>query len=544
MSDELLTSAAYDAPILVRSESERLVELRIMPWGVVGRTRDGLEQFRRGAFRGVKPADVVLEAIGPHGDDPGVRLAGRAVELDDREDALYGTFRVSRTHAGDELLELARDGVYRAASAVFTPIASRFVGGAIERQTARLVRVGIVESGAYPGAEVLAVRSAGGGTVTRETNPPGDPEPDPEPAPAPDPTPGGLRVALEPDAIGDLRRDLLGRMASLEALGSGRAGGPHPLARWATFGEYLADASGDPAAAVLLARALVDQTTADNPGVTPPTYLSEVFGIISGSRPAISGFGGPRSLGDSGMSLHFPYFDGNLYALVAKQAAEKTDITSVKVSLKDGSFPVETFAGGSDISYQLIRRSSPAYLEAYGRIMLAAWALVTERDFELAVWNGGTGSIVFVPIGATDAALRAAFFSASAAVKAATGSPATVALAATDVFGSIGGQLVPPAYGTSNVTGTAQASTLRVNVSGLEVVEAPDLPAGQMLFSNESAAGWHEDGPLVATAEDVARLGQNRAYWSMGAAGIYIPAGIVKTSAVAREASASSSSKR
>jgi HK97 family phage prohead protease len=539
MSDEILTSAAHDAPVLVRSESERLVELRIMPWGVVGSTREGPERFRRGAFRGVKPEDVALEAIGPHGAEPGVRLAGRAVELEDRDDGEYGTFRVSRTRAGDELLELARDGVYRAASAVFSPIASRFDGGVIERQTARLVRVGIVESGAYPGAAVLAVRSAGGSTVPAETNP----QPEPEPEPAPDPTPGGLRVAVDsPEMLGrmdDLRRDLLGRMASLEAVGTGRAGGPHPLARWATFGEYLADASGDPATAVLLARALADQATVDNPGVTPPTYLQEVFGIIAGSRPAISGFGGPRSLGDSGMSLHFPYFDGNLLALVAKQAAEKTDIASVKVSLKDGSFPVETFAGGSDISYQLIRRSSPSYLEAYGRIMLAAWALITEREFELAVWNGGTGSIVFVPIGATDAALRAAFFHASSLVKAATGSPATVALAASDVFASIGGLLVPPAYGTSNVTGTAQASTLRINVSGLEVVEGPDIPAGQMLFSNESAAGWHEDGPMVATAEDVARLGQNRAYWSMGAAGIYVPAGIVKTSAVAGDAARS-----
>jgi phage head maturation protease len=518
-----------------------------MPWGVVGSTAEGPELFRRGAFRGIDPGDVTLEAIGPHGADAGVTLVGRAIELDDRDDGQYGTFRVSRTRAGDELLELATDGVYRAASAVFSPISSRVgLDGIIERQSARLRRVGIVENGAYPGAEVLAVRAAptGGNAMPRnETNPPTEPEPEPEPAPEP-PAPGGVRVAVDsPEMLGrmeDLRREMLGRFTSLEA-STGRAGGPHPLARWATFGEYLADASGDPDAAVILARALADQTTADNPGVTPPTYLSEVAGIIAANRPAIAGFGGPRSLGDSGMSLHFPYFDGNLYALVAKQAAEKTEITSVKVSLKDGSFPIATFAGGSDISYQLIRRSSPSYLEAYGRIMLAAWALVTEREFELDLWSSGTGSIVFVPIGATDAALRAAFFEASAAVKRATGAPATVALAASDVFGSIGGQLVPPAYGTSNVTGTAQASTLRVNVSGLEVAEAPDLPLGQMLFSNQLAAGWHEDGPLVATAEDVARLGQNRAYWSMGASGVLIPAGIVKTSAVAGRAGASSS---
>ena len=44
----------------------------------------------------------------------------------------------------------------------------------------------------------------------------------------------------------------------------------------------------------------------------------------------------------------------------------------------------------------------------------------------------------------------------------------------------------------------------------------------------------------VTEAEDVAKLGQNRAVWSMGATGIYIPAGLVKSSAVARTSSKSS----
>lgn len=543
--DELLTGAAHDGPISVRSESERLVDVRVVPWDTVGRTAEGPERFRRGAFKGTKPSDVTLEAIGPHGAEAGVRLAGVAVELEDRADGQYATFRVSRTRAGDELLALAVDRVYRAASAVFSPVSSRMApDGTIERHTARLRRVGIVENGAYPGAEVIAVRSAAleDPSMTRETEP--IPTPDPEPDPAP--TPGG-RVTAMPDALEDLRRDLLGRMAGLEArsAGAGR-GSPHPLAPYATFGDYLATALGDPDAAVLLARALADQTTTDNPGVVPPAYLAEVHGIIAQSRPAIDALGGPRSLGASGMSLHFPYFAGTLTSLVAKQTAQKTEITSVKVSLLDGSAPIETFAGGSDIANQLIRRSSPAYLEAYGRIMLAAWALVTELEFELDAWTAGTGSIVWVPPG-TDAAMRAAFFSASAKVKAATGLPATVALASSSAFASIGGALVPPAYGTSNVTGTGQASTLRVNVSGLEVVEAPALPAGQMLFTNEQAVGWHEDGPFIATAEDVARLGQNRAYWSMGATAVYIPAGIVKTAAAAGdepEADTSSSRKR
>ena len=92
---ELATGAAHDAG----SSSARFV----------GRTAEGPERIRRGAFRGIRPEEVSLEAIGPHGAEPGVRLAGVAVALEDREDGEYGTFRVSRTRDGDELLALSRD---------------------------------------------------------------------------------------------------------------------------------------------------------------------------------------------------------------------------------------------------------------------------------------------------------------------------------------------------------------------------------------------------------------------------------------------------
>lgn len=529
MTEQLLRTTVAGDRLSVRSESERIVEMRIVPWGVVGQTSEGPESFARGAFRGTNPADVTIEAIGPHGMAPGVRLVGRGESLEERDDGAYLAARISRTAAGDELLELVRDGVYRKASIVFAPIRSRSVAGVAERQLVDLRRVGIVERGAYSSAEVLAVRSLGDSAMTE----PRDPTPTPEPPePDPEPVPGAriIRTTENADALEALRRDMLGRMTALEARGVARVASP--LARWGTFGEYLHDASGDPAAAVLFARVFADQITGNNPGVTPPTYLTEIAGNITAVRGAVSGFGGPKPLGSSGMTIRFPTYAGDLTALVGKQAAQKTEITSVRVDITEGTATIETFAGGSDISYQLIRRSEPPYLEAYGRIMLAGWALVTEKEFETDLLAGATGTFVFDPTGATDAEIRAAFFAASAKVKAATGSPASVVLASSDVFASLGGALTPAAYGTQNLTGTAQASTLRVSVSGLEVVEAPFFAASTILFGNASAAGWHEDGPMVATAEDVARLGQNRAIWSMGASAIYVPAGLVKNTLV------------
>jgi HK97 family phage prohead protease len=543
---DLVTAPAFEAELHVRSEEERLVDLRIVPWGVVGRTSDGPERFKRGAFRGTKPADVSLEAIGAHGNEPGVRLAGRGTELADRDDGQYATFRISRTRDGDELLELARDGVYRGASVVFEAIKSRSgADGVTERELARLVRVGIVERGAYPGAQVLAVRSEESAMADQNTTP--DPVPDPEP----DPVPSGLRVVRnDPELLArmeEVRADLVGRMVALEARG-GRSG-VSPLTRFGTFGDFTDAAYADPSAGPLLARALLDQITGDNPGVMQPAWLLEIAGLLARPRPAIQALGGPRSLGSEGMVINWPYLDPalNLDSVIALQAAQKTEINSVLVKILTGSAAISTWAGGSDVSYQLIRRSLPSYREAYIRVLLIAYARETEAAFETALAAGATNSLVLTATATADQ-VRAFLFAASALVEDATGSPATVDLVSSAEFARLGGlaNLWPSAYGTSNIAGTAQASTLAINISGLPIVRAPFLTGNTHLVTNGEAAGFHEDGPFPISAEDVARLGQNIAVWGMGAAVIQAPKGIVKSTLVMEdpEADAASSSRR
>jgi phage head maturation protease len=509
-----------------------------MPWGVVAETPQGRERFRRGAFRGTAPGDVTLEAIGPHGVEPGVQLAGRAVELEDREDGEYGLFRVSRTRAGDELLELARDGVYRHASAVFRAVTSRLIdGGVIERQAAQLVRVGIVERGAYPGAVVLAVRSADSGrsdTMTEPRTPDPAPDPEPTPTPAPEPLAGRAWRVDEPDLLArmdEMRADLVGRMTRLEAAG-GRSPSASPLARFASFGAYADAVYADPDAGPLLARALADQLTTDNPGVVPPAWVAEVAGILGFARPAVEATGGAASLGDSGMELDWPYLDPalNLDSVVAKQATEKTQITSVKVKILKASQPIDTYAGGSDVSYQLIRRSRPAYREAYLRILAICYARATEAAYEAQLLAVAGSSLVLTATATADQ-VRAFLFAASAIVADNTGAPATADLVSPTEFARLGGLagLWPSAYGTANVAGTAQASTLAVNVSGLPIIRAPFLPGNTHLVLNGESARWHEDGPFPISAEDVAKLGQNVAIWGMGTGATTAPKAIVKS---------------
>jgi hypothetical protein len=103
----------------------------------------------------------------------------------------------------------------------------------------------------------------------------------------------------------------------------------------------------------------------------------------------------------------------------------------------------------------------------------------------------------------------------------------------TEVFKSIGGwsTFQPEPYTVQNVSGVATASTLRVNVSGLQVIRAKWLDTGiayNAIVSNGAAAKWIEDGPRLATAENVGQLGRDVAIYGYAASGVYLPAGVVR----------------
>ena len=152
---------------------ERVVELRAVPFGEVAEVRDTpngrryRESIAPGATDGLEAGNVRLEAIfgSPTADyntHAGVVLVGRGVEiLPGDGGGLDMAFRISRTAAGDDALELARDGVLGAASVVFAAgDHHERRDGVLERTRIDVRRVALVERGAYRGAHVTAVRAA------------------------------------------------------------------------------------------------------------------------------------------------------------------------------------------------------------------------------------------------------------------------------------------------------------------------------------------------------------------------------------------------
>lgn len=573
---ELLTHIEDDA-LLERTEPEgdgRTITIRLLRWGEVARTVDERgqpirETFDRGAFADVDPTRVTIEAQAHDRT-----LVGRGVAIEEREDGPYLHARVAGTHAGDDLLTLIREGVLRAASVVFRPLVdgTRIIGDVVHRTRVELARVAVLDRGAYPSAAVVAIRSEQEVPVT-DVLEPETPAPTPEPAqePEPIPTPEPLMEradtqeapvtaaavpAPEPVDLSPLMsrvESLQGEVAGLSQRVTILAEAPAPtltvpeLYAIPTLAEFteraesddnLSDKRGVPvrdgiraALAEFLHREIADQVTTNNAGVIPPSWILDVKRIVNLGRPAIGAFGGASPLPATGMEVDWPYVSST-NTIIGAQSAEKAEVTSARVDIAKGSSTIATYAGASDLSYQLLSRSSPDYRAAYDRIMLAYWAKVTDAAFCTALLTAGTAATLGWDADTTGQSLKEALFAASVEVETATGMPAEFALCATDVFSELAKltAIVPPVPvgNPSNAMGTAEASTLRVIVAGLPLVHARGLTTGNVVVSNRTAAAWLEDGPFSATAETPTKLGRDVAWYSFGATAAFVPAGIVK----------------
>jgi uncharacterized protein len=151
--------------LAIRAEGDgRTLVGPLLPWQVPARVVDQgrlvIETFQRGALVGTEPGRVPLTATHPR--DAGTLPIGVTAELEDRADAAWGAWRVSKTAVGDEVLELARDGVPLGLSVGFMEIP----GGSswspdrsrVTRTRAALDHVAVVRVPAYEGAGVVGVR--------------------------------------------------------------------------------------------------------------------------------------------------------------------------------------------------------------------------------------------------------------------------------------------------------------------------------------------------------------------------------------------------
>lgn len=148
---------------LADDAEERTFEGLIVPWGKPARVQrpiPGWESYRRGALdKSLGEARRPIPLLIRHSE---AEPAAVIVEAENRDDGQWAKFRALRTRAGDDALELIREGLYTGLSigGYAVPARTSIKRGVrgeqlIERAEIRLDHVGLVREPAFEEATVL-----------------------------------------------------------------------------------------------------------------------------------------------------------------------------------------------------------------------------------------------------------------------------------------------------------------------------------------------------------------------------------------------------
>jgi HK97 family phage prohead protease/HK97 family phage major capsid protein len=525
-----------ESDIAIRSESKREIDVRLAPFDTPIETVGGPEEITAGAFRGTDPGDVYLMGmdheiglgLGQDGNPVMTRpRAGRALSIEEREDGGYATFRVARTAIGDRILEEIREGLVNGVSVEMG--ANRRVR--TEKRNGR--RTSVVEFAdlrglsptykpAYAQAQVLAVRSQQEGAPVATDDKATEPVATPEPVQLP-----AVRATFDPqDALTNLQlglnkiTDTFGeKLERLEERARSSFDVPALTnEQKMSFGQWA-----ETSIKMLAGDRIPDQqfrvwqeiVTTDNLGVVPDAYSGEIIGVIDARRPFMSTTT-RIPVPASGMNLVVPKI--NQRPSVDLQAAEKDEIASQKTLIGTESFGVKTYAGGGDLSLQLLRRSDPSFLELYVRLLAEAYAIETEdaavASLITAINDGGPEPATALNPEAL--ALGAAFETTFSAMRRA---PDTIWLSSEAVgafINALASGTNAPLYSNLAANFTAGGGT-GGTISGLRPVHVPALDdkGAYAIVGPASGFAWAEDGTYTLQVDVPRQAGRDVALVGM-----------------------------
>jgi len=165
MSEILYRAFASDLELRAGGDGRTITGLAV-PFGEPAEVNDPrrgpyTESFVPGAFtRTIAQRGDKVKLFTEHSHQHGKLPIGKATLL--REDArgLYGEFRVSQTRAGDEALELTRDGALDGLSVGFRSVEGGDVweGRSVTRREVALLEVSLTGAPVYAGAGIEAIR--------------------------------------------------------------------------------------------------------------------------------------------------------------------------------------------------------------------------------------------------------------------------------------------------------------------------------------------------------------------------------------------------
>jgi len=278
-------------------------------------------------------------------------IIGVVTEMEESDEGLLIRAKISETVLGNETLNLVKDGAIRSFSVGFIPVTDEKKDKTIIRKKVDLKEVSLVAFPAYDKAEVLSVRE--------ETN--------------------QEEISMEketPDytsAINEVRNHAEELERRLDVIATSAAAPTDPTSQFRSFGSWVKAVAAGNEDAVALHRTFTGADSADS--IMKNAWVSDTVRILNAGRPTYSVFS-TGALPADGMNVEYPKVNTNTLA-VAEQAAEGDALAYGKLTLTSQTAPIKTYGGYTDMSRQVVERSSINYVDTAFRAMVAKYAAQT-----------------------------------------------------------------------------------------------------------------------------------------------------------------------
>jgi len=445
------------------SEERREISGKIVPMGTgeIGNTNLGGVVFEAGSIEIDDPSKIKL--LSQHDMKKPV---GRMVTATVRPDGIYATFKLSRSTGGNDALVMASEGLVSGLS-----IGAEIIKSAPSREghtvvtAAKLKEVSLVTEPAFKSAQVLEI--AAEEVIPAETQPESEPQVEE--------TTQVEAPAVEAAAEEAARPTVAASHYTRERVA--------PISGAQYLEASIKSALGDDEARRVVRAA--DDSTSTNTGLTLPQHLNTFITDTFTGRPAFEA-ATRQALIDSGMSFTVPRLYTN---------ASSADVAPTVADTNEGAAPSETgmtsaydtvsinkFSGLQRVSFELVDRSSPAFME----LMMAELRKAYEKATDTALLNAFIADGTTAATTAATAAGLQSFISVegAAAYKGTGGDFANKLVASTDQWAAIAGYadstgraLYSAQGATQNASGNAVATSVVGGVLGTDLIVDHNIAA-------------------------------------------------------------------
>ena len=458
MENQVITFTAG----LIANVEERLISGKIVPAGTgeVGNTSAGKVVFEKGAI--ALPEDPkTVKLLNQHDTR---QPLGKATQFTEQEDGIYASFKISRSNRGSEALILAEEGLQSGLSVGVEVIKSKQKGNVMFVSAAKLLEVSLVTEPAFKSAQVIDVAAEETPEVVEEEITPTESETAVENTPETVAAP-----AVEAAAVEAARPTVVTATTFVRERVA-------PITSAQYLEANIKAALGDDESRRIVRAA--DDSTSTNTGLTLAPHLNTFITDTFTGRPAFEAV--TRSaLTESGMSFTVPRMYTN--ASSANTAPTVADTNEGAAPSETGmtsaydTVDVNKFSGLQRVSFELVDRSSPAFMELMMTELRKAYEAATDKALIAAFTASGTQA---TGVAATAAGLQS-FISVegAAAYKGTGGDFANKLVASTDQWAAISGyadttgRALYSAQGpTYNASGNAVATSVRGGILGTDLI--------------------------------------------------------------------------